>query len=314
MKSRIASLVLFTLLSPALVRGGVRAHDGARPAPGSPPVREGVETVPAEYRPSFQFRFGGLPSADLRGGDTGGASSEELSYLTRFSAFVPLPEPWFLRGGFTWQGFTFRHDAGVPLPDDLHGLSLDLGIGRRFGDDWSVQATVSPGLFSDFAEITGDDFNMAGTVGARWKPRDDFEAFFGVRYSPQSDLPVIPVAGFRWRIDRTWEIDLRFPRPRVICSLNPALDLYAGADMRFGTYRVGESLGTSNGVPRVDDAWLDYREIRAAAGVAWKITGSLELEAEAGAAVHRRFVYDQVDLSHRLRPAPYGEIALRYRF
>ena len=311
-----ASVFFLAFLAVGLAPRPAAADGFPQPAAsGAKGVVRAVDVpVASEYRPSFSFRFGGVPSAGVRGAGIVGGASAELSYLGRFDAFAPLSGPWYLRGGLTWQGFTFEHDPGVPLPDDLHGVSVDFGIGRRFGDAWSVQCMVNPGVYSDFAGADPSDFSFSGTLGVRWKPSDDLEALVGVRYSQHSDLALLPAAGVRWRIDRAWELDLRVPRPRVVWHAGDAFELYAGADVRLGTYRVGRDLADASGEPRVGAAWLDYREVRAACGVGWGIGSGVDLEFEVGWAVHRRFTYDQVDLAYRLRPAPYGELALRVRF
>ena len=70
---------------------------------------------------------------------------------------------------------------------------------------------------------------------------------------------------------------------------------FAGADLREATFRVNEQFGQSRGIPKLNDAILEYFEIRAGAGLTWKLSKNINLDVEGGGTPYRRFEYPRAD-------------------
>ena len=91
--------------------------------------------------------------------------------------------------------------------------------------------------------------------------------------------------------------------------------LYAGADLRGDTYRVDGDFGRSHGIPQLDNAVVDYTEIRVGAGASWKINSVMTMQIESGCMLVDQFDFHRDDVRYRSAEAPpYGGISLKAAF
>ena len=72
---------------------------------------------------------------------------------------------------------------------------------------------------------------------------------------------------------------------------------FAGASLSGGTYRL-----ESGGI-------LDYREIRAGAGIRWRLGNRLTVEAAAGGSLERQFRFQDSDADLVGGVAPYVQVS-----
>ena len=100
--------------------------------------------------------------------------------------------------------------------------------------------------------------------------------------------------GVHWKISDKWIIEGIPPRPQLQYILSDKVTLFAGADLREETFVVDNQFGTSKGVPQLNGAILEYNEIRAGAGLTWKVYKSVSLDIEGGCTPYRRFYYPHV--------------------
>jgi opacity protein-like surface antigen len=104
------------------------------------------------------------------------------------------------------------------------------------------------------------------------------------------------------------------PSPRVEYQVNDRLTLYAGTEIEAGTFATGETFGSDHGEPKLNGTIVDFFELRLDAGLSWKLTPSVSVEAEAGYMPYRWFDFFEPDLNVRSGNAPYGQIACHARF
>jgi hypothetical protein len=69
------------------------------------------------------------------------------------------------------------------------------------------------------------------------------------------------------------------PRPQLQYLLSDNVTLFVGADLRETTFRMAENFGQSRGIPKLDNAILQYREVRATAGLTRKLSKNVSKEA-----------------------------------
>jgi hypothetical protein len=151
-------------------------------------------------------------------------------------------------------------------------------------------------------------------IGAAYLASPDLQWIFGLRIDARTEYPVLPAVGVRWKFSEAWTLDLMAPKPRLEYDVNEKLQLYTGAEFQLGTYAVGQNFGTARGQPKLDNAVVDYLEIRFGAGCSWKITPNITLEAEAGIMPYRSFDFFDPNIVFRSHNAPYGELACHARF
>jgi hypothetical protein len=126
---------------------------------------------------------------------------------------------------------------------------------------------------------------------------------------------VLPGIGLRWKFATDWVLNGVPPTPRIEYSMTKSLTLYAGADLRSSSYRMGDDFGRSHGIPQLDDAVVDYTEIRVGAGATWKINSVVTMQIESGCVLVDQFDFHRDDVRFRsTETPPYGGISLKAAF
>jgi len=222
-----------------------------------------------------------------------------------------------LRVGVEWDRFSFGLPSGAPLPNTLQQVSAIFGFDCQIDDHWLLRMELQPGLYSDFKDLTFRDVNAPVLLGASYLVDANLQWFLGLRVDLRSRYWIVPAAGVRWKFADEWTLNMLFPQPRLEYDLNKQCQLYFGARMLSGTFRLADDFGNTHAVmgPRANNTTLDFFEVRVGPGVVWKILPNLILEAEAGCMVHREFEFDDpYTVVRSNNPAPYGQLSLHTSF
>lgn len=271
---------------------------------------EGAGPPPLEVKMESSYTLGG--ETEFRGAKFG--DSDAFNASLSLSAFWQLSEEWSIPFELQSQHLSLGSLAGVPLPDTINTLEFGLGLGYRPNDRWTFMARVNPAFYK-FDDVGGNDIGFSGGLMAEWQYSPSLKWMFGVMWQPNNAMPVIPFIGLDWQINEQWELQLTFPKPRLIYSLNDKWKIHAGMDLVLGTtFRSSDTLGTSISLPQYNDALGSYSEVRLACGVGYQLSKSLSLEAEGGYAITRDIEYKDIDDKVTFDPAPYVRIGLRYEF
>ncbi len=310
-RNRAWSLLLLAVLAMSGVwlptlswAGTLEQSSGAADAPqGGPPIGR-----------SFEFLGAWSPEADLSSSE--GTAFSQQHYRAEYRTFIPLTKEWFFRGGGGWGAFFFDYTGSARYPDSLHRLNVDIGFGRRLGENFSVFASVSPGVYSDFEDVTWDDVMAFGILAVQWTATDSVEFYAGARINPVDKFPVLPLAGLKWDISDSWRIDAMYPRPSLVWQPSEVVEVFAGMEIRGSNYRTGENFeGRTPDGRQLNNEWLAYSEFSAVGGVAVQVSRAMKLEASAGYAFRRKFDYDEVDYSEETDEGAFlGQLALSVRF
>jgi opacity protein-like surface antigen len=264
------------------------------PAPEKTIVEERGGGIP--IRQNLKFEGALSPEADLD--KNAGTSVSSQYYRASYNIIVPLSRTWFVRGGAGWAGLYYDFDATDRYPDQLHRISLDIGVGTKLSDQWTAIVSASPGIYSDLEDVSGDDFDTVYLAALQWKPVERLEIFAGARYSTTDKVPVLPLAGLKWTINDSWSIDAMYPQPVVRYTASDWMELYAGMDIRGSNYRTSKSFkGTTPDGKSLANEWLGVSELAAIGGVTFKLSTSTALDLGAGYIFRRKFDYDDVDFS-----------------
>jgi hypothetical protein len=252
--------------------------------------------------------------ASTRGDGLNIGSVNENSADVKYVISSQITNDLMLRLGFEWQGFFFGVPDRAPVPDRLEQVSAVLGFDYQFADQWLMRAEVQPGVYSDFRDVQWDDVDAPLVLGAVYLADVNLQWFFGLRMDVRSQYPVLPAVGVRWKFDDKWTLNFVLPDPRLEFDVSDQLQFYFGAGLDGGTFRVGEHFGSDRGQPKLDNAVVDYLEIRIGPGCSWKISPNLTIEASAGYMPYRSFNFFDPNIVFRSHDAPYGQIACHGRF
>ena len=220
-----------------------------------------------------------------------------------------------LRFGVNWQRFSFSPDPSAPIPDTLESLNLELGADYQLTPTLLLRVEAQPGFYSDFHQLRSDDFNVPFVAGATYFVSKDFLCVFGLSVDLNRRPRVYPAAGARWRIAQKVVIDAILPDPQIDYELNRNVTLHVGASLKNGSYRVDSDFGKDRGIPRLDNSILDYTEIRAAAGVSWKVSRAVSVDLESGCVPYRKFDFSRADYKvTAFDVAPFAELSFSAKF
>lgn len=227
--------------------------------------------------------------------------------------FTPRIKLGILRLGAEYERYDFGLDRSEPLPQRLQSLHAIIGLDTQFSDSILVRVEAQPGIYGE--TLAGRNFNLPVVAGGTYIYSEDVQLVLGVMVDGNLRYPVIPGGGIRWKFQPQWTLNAVLPTPRLEYEVTKNFTGYVGANFKETSFRVNDDRGLTRGARRLDDATLDYTEIRTGAGVDWKLTSWLSFNAEAGYQPYRTFDFFRANIRyHQDEGAPYGMIALHGAF
>ncbi len=280
----------------------------------SSPIKESGSVSPFSYELEGEASYVGTGAAK-RGSKSAGDITE-ISSSAGVVVSTQLNSQSLLRLGFQWQRYSFDPDPHVPIPDSIQGVNLVLGADFQVSPALLLRIEALPGLYGTFRDVRFKDFNVPFEIGASYFVSTDLVFIAGVLVDLNADTPVFPAIGVHWKVADKWVIEGIAPRPQLQYLLTDKVTLFAGADLRDTTFRMDEHFGRSSGIRKLDNAILEYWEVRASAGLTWKISKNVSLDIEGGCVPYRRFFYPRADNFKVLSEdvVPFARIGLSAKF
>lgn len=312
MTSRLGSLLLFT--TAALAALPLAAQNPASSAPA--PTASGRPAT-AAVTLKFDTAYTGDTPFTARGAYAGSFS------VAQFGTEVAVPLPPLGGDIFPIVSLKYRHysldrDAATPLPDRLQSLSGALTVFTKLDADWSLLASVSPGVHSAGSTFSSKGFGVGVLALASRKFTPEFGAGFGFVYDSLSKGTgrIIPVATFNWTPAPAWRVTLGFPRTGVIYTFSPELDFEFTAEADFGSFYVTDDpLPGGRNKPALNRTRLEYQSLRVGPALAWRASPTLSARASIGAVPLLRADYHQRNYRATAdRTAPYASAGLEWKF
>ena len=218
----------------------------------------------------------------------------EINSDAKYVASPSINKDLLLRVGAEWQRFSFPAGRPFQAPATLVQANAVVGFDYQVGDQWLMRTEVQPGLYGDFIHSSWRCFDAPVALGFAYLVDADLQWFFGLRVDARSQYPVLPALGVRWKYTDVWTLDLQLPNPRVEYDVNGAIQAYLGAAVFAGTYVVGDHYGDDRSAPQLNNARLDYLEVRLGPGFTWKVRPDVTLDLEGGYVLYRNWdFFDQ---------------------
>ncbi len=263
-----------------------------------------------DFGGSYSLEFSHSTDAALNWGNTVlgdlDASWLRAGYSVRFDTSPSYS--WSV--GLQWDHARFDAPAGAPVPEDIYGLAVRLISNWRVNDRWSVRSDLRPGLYTDFEDISGGDFNVPVTVAVGYDVNPDLQVLFAVNVDVRREFPIVGGPGVIWRFAEGWRLSLVIPRPQIEFTASESVTLFAGGELRATAVRVAEDFGIRVGNPLLNDDQVTYRELRVGGGLRWDLNRLFRLTVEGGYALDRRFEFDRGNLLLNGDGAPYFTVGL----
>lgn len=223
--------------------------------------------IPSYSAASIQYLWGS--SADVKNSPGTSMSQHEAGVQMQYPLFRTENSRFTTGVRFRWNQFDF--DGSSPFGTgtlDLYRLQVPVNYWHSFGDQWKLWASVDPGLFSDFKEISGDDFAVSALAVASYEWRPEWSLSFGAYYSRDlGEDKVLPVFGVIWRPNPHWNVSATFPRFRVAYAPDEKWNF----DLSLRPGGSGWNIRTASG----QDRTLEYESWRVALGAERLITTDL---------------------------------------
>ncbi|MBL9207093.1 MAG: TonB-dependent receptor [Opitutaceae bacterium] len=264
---------------------------------------------------SLEVSYAHSGSADL---EYAGRNAGDLSvgaFTVEAKTRLSLNPGLFGSAGLGWERYSIDADRGVPVPETLQVLKLDVGATFLLDRSWSVTIGLSPGFYSAGSSIKSDGFNVPVLALATWRASPTFSLSGGLRYDAFSDNEVLPFLGFRWQATPAMTVSLGAPRTEVAYTLREGAELFFGASFQGGGFHVDDAaLAAPAGYPSLRDTEMAYREIRAGGGVRWALSPEFSIDLEAGWMFDRRFDYYDRSLEVKTDGAVFARVGVTARF
>ena len=264
------------------------------PDPDLPPgAREGVFQY-LSFQASWLDKGGGGPQAL-------GASTLELTGVFGFP-FPRRTTPLLITPGFA---VSYLNGPEMPdLPARVYSTFVQFRHLRKITERLGTDLAVTPGVYSDFMQSSDEAFRMSGHFGAMWHCTDRFDIILGVAYLPYQDLRILPFAGFVWKPNDDWKIDITVPRPMIARRIGHVFPRFGGwglssylpsvVETANWLYIAGELGGGSWAISRASGAndVITYRDLRLIFGYERENAGALNYHAEIAYVFSRKYDYD----------------------
>ncbi len=295
--------------SPAFAQP-ITGSAGGGGAPGGRPAAARIGlTVDAAFTGRVDFTAAGVAAGDMA--------------VTQTGAKLSLPLPPLGGGWFPLLSLRYRHHdldtaAGTPLPQHFQGLSAGLGVFGNLSPDWSLFASVSPGVANAGSGFTSKGMSVGVIAVASRKFGNDFSAGFGFVFDSlaRGTGRLMPVATFDWSPEPGWKVWVGYPRTGVSWQANDALKAEFVAEADFGSFYVTEDPRTPRpGQVRLDRTRLEYRAVRVGPAITWKPDPLVSLRLAAGVVPMVRAEYEARNYELRSENATgFASFELDWRF
>jgi len=238
-----------------------------------------------------------------------------LDFGAHAVASTRLKDGPLIRIGLDWQHFGFGLPKAAPLPNTLQSFAAVIGTDFQFGDAWLFRLEAQPGFYGDGTDLRSEDLNVPVIFGGSYFVSSDLQFVAGIELDFNRKYPVLGGLGVRWRFAPQFVLNAILPTPRLEYNISKSLTLYAGGDFQDVTYRMDRDFGRAHGVRRLDDAIVEYQQIRVGGGASWGVRENVTFEFEVGAVPKHEFDFHRADVRVRSTGVPiYGGFSFKAKF
>jgi len=241
------------------------------------------------YESNLEYDYVPNTLSDLGNGHDRGINENYFDFRQLFMRHTLLA--FLVQGGLEYQHTGFNAPNNSIIPGRLDNAMASVGIDFRWSEKDLLHLETRPGFYTDWRGSGWDAINSPLDIGYTRVVSKRFQWVAGFSFNSWRSSRFLGAAGFRWQINDRWKLKMYLPRPDVEYLARPNLTLTFGADIRGDSYRVGPHFGDSHGIPRLNNALLDYQEVRIGPGFSWNVRPLIEVNVMTGYMVGRTFDY-----------------------
>jgi len=286
--------------------------------PSIPPLEEKAAPLELIDPAALGFGFAGFiidttvqGRLDYDGREGGGVDLSEVRAIAPVGK-VDLGN-WLVAAtvNYSWTQADFGGLRGLGTAN-LHTIEANIVLAYRRADSpWWLLSFISPGISTDFNNVSGEAFNASalGLLGYRWYPRLDLALGVFADYS-LNDVTVMGSIGVIWRPNDRWIVQATPPIVAIGYRPNSDWTISAVTYPGGGKWEVG---GREQDVREVDlSLWRAALSIERKFGPHWRV--SARGGVAFGGELELRDSQSRVLVNRDLEPAPFGAVAVRWAF
>jgi len=321
----LAAILLFAPLLP------LRAGDTSTPPDTSAASIPADSTpAPGNLKTSYEFdaETSYVGSARTHFGDDGTGNVSEQTDSSRLLIEPQFNDGPIYRFGLAYERYNFGLSKAAPIPNILQAENVVVGMDFELFNSWLVRVEADPGLYGDARDTGFRTFNAPFSIGGSYIASETVQYIAGLEVDFNRQIPVIPAVGIHWSLNDNWVLDAVLPTPRIEYDYDKNLTLFLGGDFDDGTYRLDRVFAGDYGVakpstvaegkhtgPNLNNAIVEYDEVRVGVGFSWKATKAITFELEAGYLPYREFDFHRADVHFSNDDgAAYGRMSFNAQF
>jgi hypothetical protein len=190
----------------------------------------------------------------------------------------------------------------------LYDLNVEFAWRPRLAEWLFVDLAVTPGLYTDFKNVTGESFQMRGRAVAIFAFSEQLQVAAGAMYVNRNHVKVLPAGGVIWNPSEDTRCFLVFPQPKIshrFCNFGATqIWGYVAGEFGGGRWEVERA-------PGVNDS-LDYTDWRVILGLESVQAEHVRWHLEFGYVFNRRVNYANVPTDITLPSTAMVRVGLRY--
>lgn len=215
--------------------------------------------------------------------DLEGAAGDSIAIReSEFSTGVPVsrgPRHSF-SVGLRWTRYAFEVESADFDDTVVNSVRAPLRFNYRGFTNWVVLASLTPGLSTDFDGVNGDDLVLGAMLLGNYRWSETLTLSAGAGYSQAFGTSRgFPALGLTWQAADILRVELVFPRPRIVVTPTPDLDLFALVEPAGDKWNIRDE-GRSRD--------LALEEYRCGLGFEWRFHPNLAWVTMAGGTVNRQ--------------------------
>ncbi len=262
---------------------------------------------------NIEYNYVGRASQNLGFGENRNIDENYLDIRHQFMRHTLLA--FLVQAGVEYQHMGYGVPNTALIPDRLDMLAGIIGIDFRWSKKDLLHIEGRPGLYTDFRGSGSDAFNAPLDIcGYTRVVSNNFQWVAGFSLNTWRANRFLGAAGFRWQVNDRWKLKFYLPTPDIEYVALPNLTMTFGADVRGESYRVGPHFGDSRGAPALNNALVDYQEVRVGPGFSWNIKPLIEINFMAGYMVGRQYDFHNDGPKLNGSGAPFVSIGIHALF
>lgn len=290
------------------------AMPAAAQNPDSAPMPEITSPESEVMRPqdSVDFRSSYVGPNEIREPHGHGGRPHTVYGSAEYVHQHPIARGVLLRTGLTWNRMDFG-GTEAPIPGVLQSAAAVIGADVLLGEKLGFRIEARPGIYSDFEQVGWDDFDARAIIAAEYRYSPNIRLIGGVRFTGMGEYPVLPIAGASFRFTEKFSLDLIYPDLKFEYRPSEHWEWNLGISFVSGSFRTHLS-GLDDDDADLRDAMVNYFESRPTLGVVYRGFAGMDVFADVGVAMGRKFDYFRTGKEAIIGAAPFLEMGLRARF